>query len=70
VLDRTGDACSLANLLRVRSLGVCTNGSRSGTASLFDNLDDTLTVERLQVFSEAMRTIRYLEPLLFTCSIA
>ena len=36
-------------------------------ASLFDNLDDTLTVERLQVFDfEAMRDYPVLlEPLLF-----
>ena len=53
---------------RARWRAVCTSGSSGGRyAGLFDNVDDTLTVERLQVFDfEAMRAYPLLlEPLLF-----
>jgi type IV secretion system protein TrbE len=49
--------------LHVAHLGV----ARRADAALFDNVDDTLTVNRLQVFDfEAMRAYPVLlEPLLF-----
>src|SRR5206468_5710321 len=69
VLDRTQRRLfTLANLLP-RALGARLHKWIDGGryASLFDNLDDTLTVERLQVFDfEAMRAYPVLlEPLLF-----
>src|SRR5206468_1845825 len=69
VLDRTQRRLfTLANLLP-RALGARLHKWIDGGryAALFDNLEDTLTVERLQVFDfEAMRAYpMLLEPLLF-----
>ncbi len=69
VLDRTQRRLfTLANLLPRALAGRLHKWIEGGRyASLFDNLDDTLTVERLQVFDfEAMRDYPVLlEPLLF-----
>ena len=69
VLDAASAACSRSpTCCRARWRLACTSGSRAAaTPSLFDNVDDTLTVERLQVFDfEAMRAYpALLEPLLF-----